>query len=67
MYLQIMHGHYKYGTEPKLTFNASNIICLIKYMQKKKLQHSTKCAYTNQDFHPKCNKQNQTYITLITD
>jgi hypothetical protein len=40
MYLHIMHGHYKYEKEPKVIFNASNIICLIKYMQKKKLQQA---------------------------
>jgi hypothetical protein len=41
MYLHIMHVHYKYGTEPKVIINASNIICLVKYMQKKKkLQHT---------------------------
>jgi hypothetical protein len=40
MYLHIMHGHYKYGKEPKVIFNASNQICLIKYMQKKKLQQA---------------------------
>jgi hypothetical protein len=36
MYFQIMHGHYKYGTEPKVIFNPSNRIFLNKYMQKKR-------------------------------
>jgi hypothetical protein len=41
MYFQIMHGHYKYGKEPKVIFNASNRIFLNKYMQKKrKLQQA---------------------------
>jgi hypothetical protein len=36
-----MHGHYKYGTEPKVIFNPNNRIFLTKCMQKKrKLQQA---------------------------
>jgi hypothetical protein len=41
MYFQIMNDHYKYGTEPKVIFNAWNRFSLNKYMQKKRKLQQT--------------------------
>jgi hypothetical protein len=66
-----MHGRYKYGTKPKVIFNASIRIFLNMYMQEKKnLQQAENVLIKIRISRLKCdrasrieNKQNQKDIT----